>query len=475
VSSDQVQEQQNEKARKKRRGLWLTLGLLSFLFLAVPAVCYMFFSMRAARLVKAELTAIRADGLPATPEELNDYYKYPPVDKDATRLWLAAVRQFGYQNPEYREARDELPILGRSEVRFGPDEDVIPPPGEEWEDLEETEAFLAKYADSIALMYKAVEKGGAARYPIDFTLGSDAQEYDMHNLCSAEEVLSLQAHVLAHRKYAHGTAESIHAIFVLGQSLDKEPLHFSQWLRMAINNRACYLLLELLPYVEFSHEDIALLREDLQSIDHDAALELAIIGERAWAVGVFRDPALYTEFEDMPLYDILATLGSRNDDLSLCLMFMKKYLAAARSPLPQRLDAFEAVNNEKEAVMDSVVNRIRYLMSHWTLYFYPKFFADCEASSLAADAALAVELFSRKNGRLPDELDELVPEFMEEVPLDPFDGKPLRYTVREEEYVIYSVGRDRVDDGGEIIEEVDEYGEYVGPNPDLVFPIKRVE
>ncbi|WP_294482601.1 hypothetical protein [uncultured Victivallis sp.] len=39
---------------------------------------------------------------------------------------------------------------------------------------------------------------------------------------------------------------------------------------------------------------------------------------------------------------------------------------------------------------------------------------------------LAVELFSRKYGRLPQKLDELVPEFLPAVPVCPFTGKPLQ-------------------------------------------------
>ena len=39
---------------------------------------------------------------------------------------------------------------------------------------------------------------------------------------------------------------------------------------------------------------------------------------------------------------------------------------------------------------------------------------------------LAVELFWRKYGRLPQKLDELVPEFLPAVPVSPFSGKPLQ-------------------------------------------------
>ena len=47
---------------------------------------------------------------------------------------------------------------------------------------------------------------------------------------------------------------------------------------------------------------------------------------------------------------------------------------------------------------------------------------------------LAVELFWRKYGRLPEQLDELVPEFLPAVPVSPFTGKPLRIEVGTLDY-----------------------------------------
>ena len=51
-----------------------------------------------------------------------------------------------------------------------------------------------------------------------------------------------------------------------------------------------------------------------------------------------------------------------------------------------------------------------------------------------------------KHGRLPDNLNELVPEFLPSIPLDDFDGKPLRYS--RERRLIWSVGRDLIDSSG---------------------------
>jgi hypothetical protein len=59
-----------------------------------------------------------------------------------------------------------------------------------------------------------------------------------------------------------------------------------------------------------------------------------------------------------------------------------------------------------------------------------------------------VERFRIKHGRLPTSLDELVPEFLNAVPDDPFDGRPLRFISDERGCTVYSIGVDGIDDGG---------------------------
>jgi hypothetical protein len=64
--------------------------------------------------------------------------------------------------------------------------------------------------------------------------------------------------------------------------------------------------------------------------------------------------------------------------------------------------------------------------------------------------ALATERYRMRYSHWPDTLDALVPEFLDEPPVDPFDEKPLRYLRDEEGVIVYSVGEDGVDDGGEV-------------------------
>ena len=60
---------------------------------------------------------------------------------------------------------------------------------------------------------------------------------------------------------------------------------------------------------------------------------------------------------------------------------------------------------------------------------------------------LAIKTFKVQNNKLLDSLDQLVPEYLQQIPLDPFDKKPMRYN--QQNRSIYSVGSDLMDGGGE--------------------------
>ena len=68
------------------------------------------------------------------------------------------------------------------------------------------------------------------------------------------------------------------------------------------------------------------------------------------------------------------------------------------------------------------------------------------AHPLNALAALAAERFRLAHKRWPKDLQELCPAYLEEVPIDPFDGKPLKLAHRDDGIVIYSVDKDGKDD-----------------------------
>jgi hypothetical protein len=63
--------------------------------------------------------------------------------------------------------------------------------------------------------------------------------------------------------------------------------------------------------------------------------------------------------------------------------------------------------------------------------------------------ACALERYRLANGSYPKSLENLVPRYVDRLPTDLFNGKPLRYLPAPDgNYVLYSVGWNESDDGG---------------------------
>jgi hypothetical protein len=72
--------------------------------------------------------------------------------------------------------------------------------------------------------------------------------------------------------------------------------------------------------------------------------------------------------------------------------------------------------------------------------------------SVVRDAMLiaaAAELYRRRHAAWPASAESLAPEFLRVVPVDPYDGKPLRLRVIDGRLAVYSVGLNKRDDTAE--------------------------
>ncbi len=76
-----------------------------------------------------------------------------------------------------------------------------------------------------------------------------------------------------------------------------------------------------------------------------------------------------------------------------------------------------------------------------------------DTALIATRTLLALGAHKQEHGRLAQSLAELVPDYLAEIPIDPFDGEPLRYAPSRK--IVYSVGTDMVDRGGSDRERAD--------------------
>jgi len=416
---------------------------------------------RAGSRIAGELARIREAGEPASAIELEEHYQLPPGVEDTTDLWIDAMRPL--DTKAFGADAGELPVVGTGESE-------IPPPGQPWDDLEAVEALLRKYDASLGAMHEAAELDGAACYPVEFGDGFFMLLDHVQRVRGGARLLTLQAHVAAHRGDPRGAARSIRAIFSLARSLEREPVLVSLMVRLACDGIAREQLKKLLPSVGFSDADLARLQDVLRAIDYHDGLYRGMLGERAMGIHTFENPNPSEEENPIPAGGFWRF--TQGGGFVFYLEHMGGLVVAAKQPWPQALRAAD----QAEAKLDDLAAGASPLtkVTHvFPLLLAPAIGAAFEATARnvamngAADAAIAIELYRRRHGKLPERLKQLVPDFLPQIPTDPFDGQPLKYVVREEEYLIYSVGRDRVDNGGTADPEHADF------EPDMVFRVRR--
>jgi len=98
------------------------------------------------------------------------------------------------------------------------------------------------------------------------------------------------------------------------------------------------------------------------------------------------------------------------------------------------------------ALMPNVMGRELARSWPWNLDASAKEGFVMEAQDRLAQAGLALRRYYNEHGTLPANLGSLVPKYLAAVPLDPYDGKPLRYDAARR--LVYAVGTSLTDNDG---------------------------
>jgi len=99
-------------------------------------------------------------------------------------------------------------------------------------------------------------------------------------------------------------------------------------------------------------------------------------------------------------------------------------------------------------------NAIPLTMTRWVDAWRGRKQAEMRDRQLAAHvrlltADLALRCYESEQRRAPTGLEQLVPQYLQRVPSDPFSGRPMIYRPQGTNWLLYSVGPDSVDDGGQ--------------------------
>jgi hypothetical protein len=278
---------------------------------------------------------------------------------------------------------------------------------------------------------------------------------DQQKTRSAAALLRYEALRCAQAGDMKGAMRACHAALNAARSLGDEPLMISQLIRLACVAVACQAAERTLAQGEPGAEDLADLQRRLEEEDAHPTLLIAVRGERALLHETFTG----LEKGDVGLSEVGSTgpptwqeryLGwvirdNFRDEHPQFLSLMARRVEEARRPPSEQAGAAESFAADvRDLPRHAILTRL-------LLPAVDKVSSACrrkQAQVRCLAAALAAERYRRKHADWPKTLDSLTPDLLAAVPLDPFDGKPLRYRRLADGVAVYSVGPDGVDDNG---------------------------
>ncbi len=419
------------KILKRLKLKWIAIGVV----LLVPLFLGVVWLVGQSSLSR-QLAALRAEGMPTNLNELNDFYAVPEGVEDTTDLWLKAfdaVEKAGLFN-----RGKDLPIIG-----YGPT--PIPPPGEEWAAFEAARTFIKELESELQALHIASDACGQVRFPVDLSnLGGYALTFNQ-KARSADGLLSLAMHVHAHDDKAEECLRNLRSLFGLSNAYSGEVMLVHYIVQIAFHRMACDAVERMLPVCEWSDNDLASLQKTVRSANFRDELTFAFQGERAYSLGAIELlPFTYSPFRTTNKLEILRAFELTLGGLS------KSWQEA--------LQGQRELSTQNASITRNPFSRIKYASTLMLMQSNEQVIilgADAEARQRCTNAAIAARRYQLKHGALPNSLADIEQELLGPESessaslIDPFDGQPLRYIVEEDRVLIYSIGENEQDDGGD--------------------------
>ncbi|HTJ01130.1 MAG TPA: hypothetical protein VL527_19760 [Dongiaceae bacterium] len=473
------------KPKLRRREFWLLLGACVLILVLVPVVRH--YQLRAT--ARAYVAQLRAQG-----EKLDLAEVLPPVvapDAEASAVLLEAAALLATnRNVLYRNPPQALQMVapGRAQIGWQQPAVVDGPVSNSWA---EVEAALAQ-DDAVLPLLRQLPPRPAFDFNLPYDQGIDKIRLP-HLVASRKIAQRLSAAVLVelHRGDAATAATDVRAMLALVQGLAHDRMFITELVRMANTHLAVGASWELLQAPNVSDSELAALQQDWAALEFIRPGENALLMERAeWRrqLDKWRDSSIalredlgyspLTWDELLSAEDLQANLRrikyrmdllrwrywwSYADELH-ALQSEQVVLGTLRQARTNEsmFALAEQQDKQLEALGNAATNSgagigpgrfdLRHLLSA-PVQVQELFFGkvmQAETSRRMVVTAIALKRYQLKNGQFPEKLAELTPDVLPIAPIDPMSGQPFHYR-REgaDGFLLYSVGKDGVDDGGD--------------------------
>jgi hypothetical protein len=242
-------------------------------------------------------------------------------------------------------------------------------------------------------------------------------------------------------------------VYRVAEHSERDPMLISVLATISIDTLATRTLEAVLASAEPTAEDLTAIRIET-SFSAQRSLQRAFRGEEAFGLSFYGalarnemlgSPAIFGT--NLPISRVNVApyrVFMMSQDVAAYRNFMAKMRHFAGQPYYQVQPAVLAYEASLADNSPGLLTRIIVPV----LSAANKAVVEGDALHRLAMLGLAMARYYAEHKKYPDRLEDLVPDYIAAVPVDPFDGKPIKMRVAEDRIVLYSIGRDMTDDQG---------------------------
>ncbi|HYE30750.1 MAG TPA: hypothetical protein VEH27_04935 [Methylomirabilota bacterium] len=466
---------------------WIILGLIGALLIAAGIFLYVQReSSRAAgdRLVEQ----LRAQGNPTSLADLAAAYNANRSASNPAPIYQAAFELLEKTGGKPGDKKAQERAFGKSGAYW-------PPPGAKFtaSQLDAMREFVRTNQEALAALQAAAAQGGPVVLDLDFAAGPGMllpHIAKFKNSAQGVEVACLLA--ISEGRKADAITH-LTTLLRIQHALRAEPILVTYMVRLSMYDMGLGALERALLHLEFSSTEVEQLEKLLDLGPDQSALMNALKAERAFGLNIMDNPALMGTGN--PGFKYAQALPSWDYDRLQYLIHLGGAVELATNSYPEVLTKVDELERQlafrRGRYNGSPLKRAFFFLHRNSILtdmllpaLYGGYARQGEILARTRLARLALEAERRGPSFRPGALSDFADKLGSSALMDPFTGKPFTLVQTNNMTLVYSIGRDLVDNGGYRPgtngegEEAKLRGEPVGgPRPprgqsDIVFEIR---
>ncbi|MDD4118184.1 MAG: hypothetical protein PHI39_08235 [Kiritimatiellae bacterium] len=387
---------------------------------------------------------LRAAGRPMAPEDIIP--KDIPASDNAAPLYESA---FALLKSETLDGKDLIHALSTAAREF-----LAEPESDE--KRETLEAVLAHPAtvQALDLVAQAATRPGC-NFNLQYDLGPMLMMPHVNGMLTVGRSLSARALLEARQGAGNQAWPTLETNLRMADALRDEPALISTLVRVALHQNSLASVRRIAEEFPPDDETTAHLADWMNAADYISHYLLALDGER-----LFYGEWAFQKFPVWNSNEILSLLGGGGPNCGIWLMdLLLRYRPARQADYALYLRSMHAAAQQAQQPYWETGRQLAPdLEFPWysaiTRLILPALspartrMVMLQANARVTRTGLALIRHKTAHGAYPATLADLDPQFLPDIPPDPFTGQPLVYRPEGDGFVLYSLGENHTDDGG---------------------------